>query len=66
MSADLPPLYVVRVRPCIIHAGRFRWDIRNVNDGDRPVRSSEDSYPTVGEAKAAAQGALQELASITG
>ena len=66
MSADLPPLYVVRVRPCIIHAGRFRWDIRDVNDGDRPVRSSEDSYATIDEARTAAQVALQELASIAG
>jgi len=66
MSAVLPPLYVVRVRTCLIHAGRFRWDIRDVNDDDRPVRSAEDSYATIEEARAAAQAALHELASIPG
>jgi hypothetical protein len=59
MSADFSPRYVARVRPCTIHAGRFRWDIRNVNDGDQPVQPSDESYATVEKARAAAQGAYR-------
>jgi hypothetical protein len=43
---------VVRVPPCTMHAGRYRWDIL---DSGRPVQSSPESYETIQGAQAAGQ-----------
>lgn len=39
--------YAINVRPCTIHAGRFRWDIIYLGT---PILSSPDSFPTELEA----------------
>ena len=48
MANKARPLYGVKVRPCTIHPGRFRWDI--LEDG-RPVQSSPESFATKREAE---------------
>jgi hypothetical protein len=58
MPDKLPPPYSVKVRPCTIHAGRFRWDI---HEHGRPLQSSLDSFAT--EQEAAASG-LDEIGRL--
>jgi hypothetical protein len=48
MTDQAPPPYDLVVRPCTIHAGRFRWDIQ---EGGRPVQSSLDSFASENEAR---------------
>jgi hypothetical protein len=48
MTDQAPPPYDLVVRPCTIHAGRFRWDIR---EGGTPVQSSLDSFASEQEAR---------------
>jgi hypothetical protein len=42
-----PQPYDLVTRPCTIHAGRFRWDIRQ---NGRPVQSSMESFASEQEA----------------
>jgi hypothetical protein len=42
--AQSPQPYDLVTRPCTIHAGRFRWDIR---ENGRPVQSSMEAFATV-------------------
>ena len=58
MPDELPPPYAVKVRPCTIHAGRFRWDI---HEHGRPIQSSPDSFGTAQEAEASG---LVEMAKL--
>src|ERR1700680_1145797 len=39
--AQSPQPYDLVTRPCRIHAGRFRWDIR---ENGRPIQSSLESF----------------------
>src|SRR6266576_5729176 len=39
--AQSPQPYDLVTRPCTIHAGRFRWDIR---ENGRPIQSSIESF----------------------
>jgi hypothetical protein len=55
MADAFPPSYTVAVRPCTIHAGRFRWDIHHLG---QPVFSSPESFAT--EQDAATDG-LKEV-----
>jgi hypothetical protein len=64
MSGKLPPPYSVRVRPCTIHAGRFRWDIHEHGyEHDRPMQSSLDSFATDQEAEADGLAEMEKLTS---
>ena len=47
MTDQAPPPYDVVVRPCTIHAGRYRWDTRQCG---MPVQSSIDSFASEQEA----------------
>ena len=47
MTEQAPPPYDVVVRPCTIHAGRYRWEIRQ---SGMPVQSSMDSFASEQEA----------------
>ena len=57
------PLYGVTVRPCTIHAGRFRWDIL---ENGRPVQSSPESFATKQEAVASGFAEIEKLISARG
>lgn len=41
--AQSPQPYDLVTRPCTIHAGRFRWDLR---ENGRPIQSSIESFAT--------------------
>jgi hypothetical protein len=58
MSNKARPLYGVKVRPCTLHPGRFRWDI--LEDG-RPVQSSPESFVTKREAEANGFAEIERL-----
>ena len=55
--ADSPP-YEVKTRRCTIHAGRYRWDIRERGE---PVQSSMESFATREEAEAAGHAEMEKL-----
>ena len=63
MSDKRLPLYGVKVRPCTIHAGRFRWDIL---ENGRPVQSSPGSFATKQEAEASGFAEIEKLISARG
>jgi len=54
---DAPP-FSVRVRPCTLHPGRYRWDIFQLG---RPILSSEDSFASKTEAEADGSNELAKL-----
>lgn len=54
--------YVVKVRPCTIHAGRYRWDI---HENGRPAQSSPDSFENEREAEAAGRAEMEKLINIS-
>jgi hypothetical protein len=60
MSDKRLPPYGVTVRPCTIHAGRFRWDIL---ENGRPVQSSPESFATKQEAEASGFTEIEKLIS---
>jgi hypothetical protein len=47
LDLQAPQPYDLVTRPCTIHAGRFRWDIR---ENGRPVQSSIESFASEQEA----------------
>jgi hypothetical protein len=53
-----PQPYDLVTRPCTIHAGRFRWDIRQ---NGRPVQSSIESFASEQEAHADGRHELEKL-----
>jgi hypothetical protein len=59
--AQSPP-YDLVTRPCTIHAGRFRWDIR---ENGRPIRSSTESFATEHEAHADGRHELEILIQVS-
>jgi hypothetical protein len=50
--------YDLVTRPCTIHAGRFRWDIRQ---NGRPVQSSLESFASEQEAHMDGRLELEKL-----
>jgi hypothetical protein len=58
MSMPMPPPYEVSTRPCTIHAGRFRWEIRQ---SGAPIETSADSFATKQEAREHGLRALERL-----
>ena len=61
-SAQSPQPYDLVTRPCTIHAGRFRWDIR---ENGRPIQSSMESFATEQEAHADGRHALEKLIQVS-
>jgi hypothetical protein len=57
-----PQPYDLVARPCTIHAGRFRWDIR---ENGRPIRSSMESFATEQEAHADGRHELEKLIQVS-
>jgi len=60
--AQSPQPYDLVTRPCTIHAGRFRWDIR---EHGRPVQSSMQSFATEQEAQADGRHELEKLIQVS-
>ncbi len=54
--------YELVTRPCTIHAGRFRWDIR---ESGRPIQSSMESFATEQEAHADGRHELEKIILIS-
>ena len=60
--AQPPQPYDLVTRPCTIHAGRFRWDIR---ENGRPIQSSMESFATEQEAHADGRHELEKLIQVS-
>ena len=60
--AQSPQPYDLVTRPCTIHAGRFRWDIR---ENGRPIQSSMESFATEQEAHADGRHELEKLIQVS-
>ena len=60
--AQSPQPYDLVTRPCTIHAGRFRWDIR---ENGRPIQSSMESFATEQEAHADGRRELEKLILVS-
>jgi hypothetical protein len=60
--AQSPQPYELVTRPCTIHAGRFRWDIR---ENGRPIQSSMESFATELEAHADGRHELEKLIQVS-
>ena len=61
-SAQSPQPYNVVTRPCTIHAGRFRSDIR---ENGRPIKPSMESFATEQEAHADGRRELEKLIQVS-
>jgi hypothetical protein len=57
-----PQPYDLVTRPCTIHAGRFRWDIRQ---NGRPVQSSMESFASEQEAHMDGRLELEKLMEVS-
>jgi hypothetical protein len=57
-----PQPYDLVTRPCTIHAGRFRWDIR---ENGKPVQSSMEAFATEQEAHADGRHELEKLIQVS-
>jgi hypothetical protein len=57
-----PQPYDLVTRPCTIHAGRFRWDIRQ---NGRPVQSSMESFASEQEAHVDGRRELEKLMQVS-
>ena len=57
-----PPPFDFVVRPCTLHAGRYRWDIR---EGGTPIRASMDSFASEQEAHTDGIYELEKLKKIS-
>ena len=62
MADQSPPPYDLIIRPCMIQAGRYRWDIRR--DGT-PVQSSIQSFSSEQEARMDGRRELERLIQIS-
>ena len=60
--AQSPQPYDLVTRLCTIHAGRFRWDIR---ENGRPIQSSIESFATEQEAHADGRHELEKLILVS-
>jgi hypothetical protein len=60
--AQSPQPYDLVTRPCTIHAGRFRWDIR---ENGRPIQSSMESFATEQEAHADGRHELEKVIQVS-
>jgi hypothetical protein len=60
--AQSPQPYDLVTRPCTIHAGRFRWDIR---ENGRPIQSSMESFATEQEAHSDGRHELEKIIQVS-
>src|SRR6267142_2207136 len=60
--AQSPQPHDLVTRPCTIHAGRFRWDIR---ENGRPIQSSIESFATEQEAHADGRHELEKIILVS-
>src|SRR5258708_34927717 len=60
--AQSPQPYDLVTRPCTIHAGRFRWDLR---ENGRPIQSSLESFATKQEAHSDVRHELEKLIQVS-
>jgi hypothetical protein len=60
--AQSPQPYDLVTRPCTIHAGRFRWDLR---ENGRPIQSSLESFATEQEAHSDGRHELEKLIQVS-
>ena len=62
LDLQSPQPYDLVTRPCTIHAGRFRWDIR---ENGRPIQSSVESFATEQEAHADGRHELEKVIQVS-
>jgi hypothetical protein len=61
MTDPTPPPYELVVRACTIHAGRYRWEIRQVGT---PVQTSMESFATAQEAHVDGRQVIEKLMQV--
>jgi hypothetical protein len=57
----IPPPYELVVRACTIHAGRYRWKIRQL---ETPVQTSMESFATAQEAHTDGRQVFAKLTEV--
>ena len=57
-----PPPYDLVTRLCTIHAGRYRWDIRQ---SEKPIQSSADSFASEQEAHVDGRREIERLTQVS-
>jgi len=62
LDLQSPQPYDLVTRPCTIHAGRFRWDIR---ENGIPIQSSMESFATEQEAHADGRHELEKVIQVS-
>ena len=62
LDLQSPQPYGLVTRPCTIHAGRFRWDIR---ENGIPIQSSMESFATEQEAHADGRHELEKVIQVS-
>jgi hypothetical protein len=63
MTDPAPPPYELAVRACTLHAGRYRWDIRQ---SGMPVQSSMESFASPQEAHTDGCQVIEKLMQVSG
>jgi hypothetical protein len=62
MTDPTPPPYELVVRACTIHAGRYRWEIRQIGT---PIQTSMESFNTAQEAHADGRQVIEKLTQVS-
>jgi hypothetical protein len=62
MSDQNPPANELVVRACTIHAGRYRWEIRQIGT---PIQSSMESFATAQEAHMDGRQVIEKLMQVS-
>jgi hypothetical protein len=62
MTDQAPPPYELVIRACTIHAGRYRWDIRQVGT---PIQSSMESFASPQEAHTDGRQVIERLTQVS-
>jgi hypothetical protein len=61
VAEKIPHPYLLKIRSCTEHAGRFRWEIL---DGDGVLDTSIESFATGREARDSGQREMKNLVEI--
>jgi hypothetical protein len=62
MTDPTPSPYELVVRACTLHAGRYRWDIRQIG---MPMQSSMESFATAQEAHTDGRQVIEKLTQVS-
>jgi hypothetical protein len=62
MTDQIPPPYELVIRACTIHAGRYRWEIRQTGT---PVQSSMESFVSAQEAHTDGRQVIEKLMQVS-